>query len=121
VSGRHEKNLTTTNIQIIELHIAAIRSGDLASMPIAENIAFQNPVSGADRGSDNYRAFLSGFLSAISGANVHRFVSEGDYVVADWEIDSVFGIIPILEIFRVDGGVITESRAFFDPRPVLGG
>jgi limonene-1,2-epoxide hydrolase len=114
-------NLSSTNIEIIRRHIAALNGGELAALPIAETISFDNPVSGAQKGADSYRAFLSGFLAAIENTRVHRFVSDGEYVVADWEVDSVFGIIPILEIFRIEDDLIVESRAFFDPRPVLGG
>jgi len=113
--------VSDNNIEIVRRHIAALDSGDLAALPVAENISFDNPVSGAQSGADSYRAFLSGFLAAIEQTRVRRFVSEGEYVVADWEVDSVFGIIPILEIFRIEDDLIVESRAFFDPRPVLGG
>lgn len=111
----------TSNINIVERHISALTAGDLSALPIAENISFDNPVSGAQNGADSFRAFLSGFLTAIGDARVQRFVSEGEFVVAHWEVDSVFGIIPILEIFRIQNGAIVESKAFFDPRPVLGG
>jgi len=113
--------LTNTKIEIIKRHIAALEARELDALPIAENISFENPVSGAGSGAESFRAFLSGFLSAIEKTRVHRFVSDGEYVVAHWEIDSVFGIIPILEIFRVEDELIVESKAFFDPRPVLGG
>ena len=109
------------NKNIIEIHIAAVRSRELDSLPIADDIAFENPVSGRQQSAESFRAFLSGFVSAISDARVHRFVCDGDLVVAEWEVDSVFGTIQILEIFRLEGGLIVESRAFFDPRPVLGG
>ena len=113
--------MSSTNIEIIRRHIAALHGGELAELPIAESISFDNPVSGAQNGADSYRAFLSGFLAAIESTRVNRFVSDGEYVVADWEVDSVFGIISILEIFRIEDELIVESKAFFDPRPVLGG
>ena len=109
------------NVEIIKRHITALEARELGQLPIAENISFENPVSGTQKGAESFRAFLSGFLSAIEKTRVHRFVSDGEYVVAHWEIDSVFGIIPILEIFRFEDELIVESKAFFDPRPVLGG
>lgn len=109
------------NIEIVERHINAVRAGELPALPIDDNISFENPISGRQAGAESYRAFLSGFLSAVEGAKVHRYICDGEYVVADWEVESVFGIIPILELFRIDNGRIVESKAFFDPRPVLGG
>jgi len=41
-------------------------------------------------------------------------------VVTHWEVDGVFGIITILEKFRVRDGKITEACGYFDPRPILG-
>lgn len=113
--------LNNRNVEIIRRHIAALEARELGALPLAENITFENPVSGAQTGAENFRAFLSGFLSAIQNTRVHRFVCDGEYVVAHWEVESVFGIIPILEIFRIEDSMIVESKAFFDPRPVLGG
>ena len=70
--------------------------------------------------AENFRAFLSGFLPAINDITVLSHVCEDDFVVTHWEVDAVFGIIPILEKFRIAGGKITEAFGFFDPRPILG-
>jgi hypothetical protein len=51
---------------------------------------------------------------------VIQHVCEDDYVVTHWEVDTVFGIIPILEKFRVRDGKIIEAVGYFDPRPILG-
>jgi len=103
------------------LNITALKAGDLGLLPIAENILFENPISGRQQGAENFRAFLSGFLPAIKDAKIHRCICDGEYIAAHWEVDSVFGIISILEMFRIQGGLITESHSFFDPRPVRGG
>ena len=113
--------LNNENVEIIRRHIAALEAGELGALPLAENISFENPVSGAQTSAENFRAFLSGFLSAIENTRVHRFVCDGEYVVAHWEVESVFWIITIIEIFRIEGGLIVESKALLDPRPVLGG
>jgi hypothetical protein len=113
--------LSSSNTEIVERHIAALKAGELQALPIADDISFENPVSGAQKGAESFRAFLSGFMSAINDTRVLRFVSDGEYVVAYWEVDSVFGIIAILEMFRLENDLIVESKAFFDPRPILGG
>jgi hypothetical protein len=35
-----------------------------------------------------------------------------------WEADTIWGVIPIFELFLVKDGRIKEARAFFDPRPI---
>ena len=110
----------TSNSEIIEEYLDALRKKDLDAAPFDVHIRFDNPVTGKGSGADNLRAFLSGFLPAIDEIRIHRHVCEGEYVVTHWEVDGVFGIIPILELFRVRDGLIVESTAFFDPRPILG-
>lgn len=109
------------NIDTVERYLNALKKKDLSLAPLADNISFEDPVAGKGRGAEDFRAFLSGFLPAINDVHVHRHVCEGEYVVTHWEVDAVFGIIPILEMFRIEDGLITEAIAYFDPRPILGG
>ena len=60
------------------------------------------------------------YLPAINGVRVIQHVCEGDYVVTHWEVDGVFGVVPILEKFLVLDGKIIEAIGYFDPRPILG-
>ena len=46
-----------------------------------------------------------------------RHVCEGDYVATHFEVDGVFGLLPIMEMFKVEDGKITEAIGYFDPRP----
>jgi limonene-1,2-epoxide hydrolase len=108
------------NIKVVEAYLNAMKEKDLSRAPFAERIAFEDPISGKNTGAENFRAFLSGFLPAIDDIRVHSHVCEDDFVVTHWEVDGVFGIVTILEKFRVEGGQITEAFGFFDPRPILG-
>jgi limonene-1,2-epoxide hydrolase len=108
------------NIKVVEAYINAMNQKDLSLAPFADDIAFEDPVSGKNTGAENFKAFLSGFLPAISDVRILSHVCEDDFVVTHWEVDGVFGIIPILEKFRVRDGKITEALGFFDPRPILG-
>ncbi|MCU1287908.1 MAG: hypothetical protein JWN60_137, partial [Acidobacteria bacterium] len=51
---------------------------------------------------------------------VIQHICEGEYVVTHWEVDGIFGIISILQKFRVENGKITEAFGYFDPKPILG-
>ena len=109
------------NILIVEQYLTALQKKDLSLAPFADQIEFEDSVAGKVKGAENAKAFLTGFLSAINDVKVIQHICEGDYVVTHWEIDSVFGIIPILEKFRVEDGKITEAIGYFDPTPIIGG
>jgi limonene-1,2-epoxide hydrolase len=108
------------NIKAVEAYLNALEQKDLSLAPFADDISFEDPVSGKNTGAENFEAFLAGFLPAITDIRVLSHVCEDDFVVTHFEVDGVFGIIPILEKFRVEGGKITEAFGFFDPRPILG-
>lgn len=108
------------NVEAIENYLNALRTKDLSIAPLADDVYFEDPVAGKGKGAEAFRAFLSGFLPAINDVRVHLHISEGEYIVTHWEVDAVFGIIPILELFRVEDGKITEAIGYYDPRPILG-
>ena len=108
------------NIKVVEAYLNAMKQKDLSLAPFADDLAFTDPVAGSNTGAENFKAFLSGFLPAINDITVHSHVCEDEFVVTHWEVDTVFGIIPILEKFRVRDGKIIEALGFFDPRPILG-
>lgn len=108
------------NIEIVESYINAIKQKDLSLARLADDLHFTDPMTGKGAGADNLRGFLTGFLSAVTDIKIHQHICEGEWVVTHWEVDGVFGIIPILEKFRIEDGKIKEMTAFFDPRPILG-
>ena len=108
------------NIKAVEAYLNALKMHELSQAPFADDIYFEDPVAGKNRGAENFRAFLSGFLPAISDVRVVRHIAEGDYVATHFEVDGVFGIIPIMEMFKVKNGEITEAIGYFDPRPIIG-
>ena len=108
------------NIKAVEAYLNALKEKDLSLAPFAADLKFFDPVAGTNSGAENFKAFLAGFLPAISDVRALSHVCEGEFVVTHFEVDGVFGIIPILEKFRVQDGKITEAFGFFDPRPILG-
>lgn len=109
------------NIKVVEDYLNALKQRDLSLAAFADEIYFEDPIAEKHRGAENLRAFLSGFISAINGIEIYGHICEGEYVVSHFAIDTVFGIIPVLEKFRVQNGEIIEMYGFYDPRPVLGG
>lgn len=108
------------NTEIVESYLNALKEKDLSLARLAADVRFEDPMTKNGTGAENLKAFLTGFLSAINDVRVHQHICEGEWVVTHWEVDGIFGIIPILEKFRVEDGEIKEMTAFFDPRPILG-
>jgi limonene-1,2-epoxide hydrolase len=108
------------NIKTVETYLNALKQKDLSIASLADDLKFEDPIAGKNTGAENFKAFLSGFLPAIKDVRVLQHICEGEYVVTHWEVDGVFGIITILEKFRVENGEITEAYGYFDPRPILG-
>lgn len=108
------------NIEVVESYLSAIKQKDLSLARLADDLSFEDPLTGKASGADNLRAFLTGFLPAVNEVRIHQHICEGKTVVTHWEVDGIFGIIPILEKFRIEDGNIKEMIAFFDPRPILG-
>ena len=108
------------NIRAVEDYINGIGNKDLSFEMLDEDIYFEDPMTVKSRGKENLRAFLTGFLPAISSVKIIEHICENDSVVTLWEVDGAFGVIPILEKFTLKNGKIIEAKAFFDPRPILG-
>lgn len=109
------------NIKIVESYLNALKQKDLSGALLADDLLFEDPMTGKNSGAENLIAFLVGFLPAINDVRIHQHICEGETVVTHWEVDGIFGIISILEKFRIENGKIKEMTAFFDPRPILGG
>lgn len=113
--------MNTENIEIVESYLNALKQKDLSLALLADDLRFEDPMTGKSSGADNLRAFLTGFLPAINDVRIIQHIcGDEETVVTHWEVDGIFGIIPILEKFRVKDGKISEMTAFFDPRPILG-
>ena len=112
--------MSDQNIATVEKYLEALRSKDLSPAPFADDLRFSDSIAGDGVGAEKLRAFLSGFLPGITSVRVIRHVAQGEYVATHWEVDGVFGIISILQLFTVKDGLITGSIANYDPRAVLG-
>ena len=108
------------NIKTVETFLNALKQKDLSLVTFADDLIFEDPIAGKNTGVENFKAFLSGFLPALKDVRILQHVCEGEYVVTQWEADGVFGVVSILEKFRVRDGKITEAYGYFDPRPILG-
>jgi hypothetical protein len=107
-----------SNIEMVERYLDAIRSKDLSRAPLADDVVFADPLISEQVGVGAWREFVGQMLPAINGVRIRQHVAEGDHVATLWEADTVWGVIPIFELFRIEDGSIKEVRAFLDPRPI---
>lgn len=108
------------NSAIVESYLECLVSGDLQGAPLSEDIEFTEPIAGTGKGRESYAAFLSGFLPAILSIEIVQHISEGERIATHFVVESAFGSIPVVGIYRIVDGLIIETTSFYDPRPVLG-
>ena len=111
--------MSNHNIEVVESYLAAIREKDLTRAPVADDVLFEDPLTTPQRGVEAWKQFVGSMLPAIKDVRVRQHVAEGDYVSTLWEADTIWGVVPIFELFHIIDGRITEAKAFFDPRPII--
>lgn len=107
------------NIKIVESYLDALRTKDLSKAPVDQNVVFADPLTPTSTGRHAWSEFVSSVLPGINDVRVKQHIADGDHVATLWEADTAWGLIPILEYFRISDGLIHEARAFFDPRPIV--
>ena len=106
------------NIKTVESYLDALRTKDLSKAPVAPDIYFEDPLTTPASGVKAWTEFVSSMLAALRDVRVKQHIAEGEHIATLWEADTIWGVIPIFECFRIEDGRIKEARAFFDPRPI---
>ena len=104
----------------VDLYLEALVDKDLARIPFADDVRFADPLLPAPLTCKIAAlAFLEPLLPAINAIDIERHVVDGNLVATQWVAHTVWGAIPIFELFRVVDGLIVEMEAYFDPRPIV--
>ncbi len=103
----------------VDRYLAGLGRKDLSAVPFAADVRFESPLSPPIAGATAVRAFLEGLFPAIKDVRVVQHISQGEYVATRFDLDTTFGVIPVLDRFRVVAGELKEIRPFYDPRPLL--
>lgn len=103
--------------QAVLSYFDGLRNGAVDVIPFAADVRFESPLSPPLRGIAPVREFLRGVLPAIKGVNVQHVIAEGEHVAVRFELDTVNGVVPAFDFFRVVSGEIVEARPYYDPRP----
>lgn len=108
-----------TPSEIAIKYLECLRMGDLAGFPVAESIVFQDPLTnGPLAGKQRFLDFVAPLAPAFVDLKIHRIFEQGQYVIVQWDAHLLMGTIPVMELFRIEGGLVVESIAYFDPRPI---
>lgn len=105
----------------IATYFAALRSGDVDSIPLDRNVQFdgvllEEPILGEQA----LREFLAGLAENIASLKVHQTIVEGDNACAIFTWVTPSGIkIDMCDQFHFKDGRIVYLRPFFDPRPLF--
>ena len=107
-------------IKTVEQYLDAVLRNDEKSLPLRDDIVFEGPLATV-RGMDEFRVGLEKFLPTLKGIKIVRLTADDETCAAALELDTIYGVIPFLEYFRVENGLIYAIRAYYDPRPILEG
>jgi limonene-1,2-epoxide hydrolase len=109
-------------IDAVETYLGALVDRNLAAIPFHPEVRFADPLLPAPLvGKAAACAFLEPLLPALHAIDIERHVVDGSMVATQWVAETVWGHIPIFELFRVVDGLIVEMEAYFDPRPIVAG
>ena len=105
----------------VEAYLNGLGSKDLNAAPFHQDIVFEGPLGPPIHGAAALREFLTGMFPAINGIQIVRHIVEGEWCATVFDFKTAFGVIPIMDCFRVVEGQIVSIRPYYDPRPVIEG
>jgi|SRR5581483_5397325 len=110
----------TTNTDIAETYLEAIRTKDPNKAMFAPEVTLQFPLSPREiMGRESVIEYVLALLPGIDDVKLERHMTGGEYVATLWQAETVWGTVPICTVFRINEGLIREVRSFWDPRPVV--
>ena len=108
-------------IRAVETYLNGLGAKDVSSACFHPNVSFEGPLGPPINGADALRQFLTGLFPAIQGVHIVRHIVEGEWCATAFDFHTTFGVIPIMDCFRVVDGEIVSVRPYYDPRPVVEG
>ena len=114
---------TTTNptISAVEAYLHGLRDKDLSAVPFAPSVTLESPLTPKIAGVAAVTDFLTRLFPAIKDVRITRHIAQGDFVATAFDLDTIFGVIPVFDCIRVTNGLIQEVRPYYDPRPITEG
>lgn len=106
------------NVAAVEAYLKGLANKDLSKAPFAADVTFESPLTSKLTGRDAVIGFLTGLFPAVKGVQIHHHIVEGEYVATIFDFETIYGVIPVFDRFRVVSGQLKEIRPFYDPRPI---
>lgn len=97
-------------IEIVEAYLQALQTGELDTVPFADDVTFESPLAPCVTGRDAVLVALRGLLPAVRGVTVRDHIAHGEFVASRFELDTPFGRIDVFDRFRVVNGLLAEIR-----------
>src|SRR5262249_55402738 len=108
-------------IRAVETYLNGLGSKDVSVAPFHPDVVFEGPLGPPIRGAAALREFLTGLFPAINEVHIVRHIVDVEWCATVFDFHTTFGVIPIMDCFRVIDGQIVSVRAYYDPRPVIEG
>lgn len=106
-------------VNAVDAYLRGLARKDLSEVPFAPDVTFESPLSPPVTGAARVRALLEGMFPAIKDVRVREHITQGDRVATRFDLDTTFGVIPVLDNIHVAGGQLKSIRPFYDPRPLV--
>jgi limonene-1,2-epoxide hydrolase len=110
--------MNPSNTEVVESYLHGLRTKDLSQVPFAADVSFEGPLTPKMRGVEAVAAFLTTLLPAIKDIRIKRHICQGEFVATEFDFDTIFGVLPVFDCFRVANGQLHEIRPYYDPRPI---
>jgi hypothetical protein len=108
-------------VSAAQAYLAGLRRKDLRDVPLAPTVTFESPLTPRLTGPSEVVAFLTGLFPVIKDVRVTRQIVDGEFIAVMFDLDTVFGVIPVFDCLRVTDGLIQDIRPYYDPRPITEG
>ena len=104
-------------IAVVEAYLTGLGKKDFTNVPFAPDVTYESPLTAKLTGQEAI-AFLEGVFPVVKGVEIRQHIVEGEYVATVFDFDTVHGVIPVFDCFRVAGGMLKAIHPFYDPRPI---
>jgi hypothetical protein len=111
----------TAVVAIVDSYLQGIGRKNLAGVPFASDVTIESPLTTKLVGVEPVSAFLTGLFPAVKDVRINRHIVDGEFDAVQFDLDTVFGVIPVFDCIRVTNGLIQEIRPYYDPRPITEG
>ena len=105
-------------VAVVEAYLDALPTGNFSQVPFAPDVGFESPLSPRVAG-ETAITILKGLSPFIKEIKIKQHIVDGYHVATAFEMDTIYGVIPVLDYFRLTEGQLKEIRPFYDPRPMI--